>query len=190
VREMVLVGPVPPVPDPYLAQYEAGAKARLSSAETTRQAQLDSVQKVAPDPYPACREFFRIFLREVAASPASADRIKGDLCAATSTNLRLMGVVLRQVWASLWNSEDSLGYDWRPMAARVKVPTLLVVHGDQDPLPLAGSEEWVQALPHARLTVIREAGHYPQAEQPEQFFSAVETFLAEVSASQRTQDST
>jgi proline iminopeptidase len=176
VRRMVLVGPVPPVPDPYLQQYSAGAKARLSSADTTRQTQLDSVQKVAPDPYPACHESFRIFLRGVAASPASADRIKGDLCAATSTNLRLMGVVLRQVWASFWNSEDSLGYDWRSMAAGVKVPTL-VVHGDQDPLPLAGSEEWVRVLPAARLVVIPDAGHYPHAEQPQQFFPPVERFL-------------
>ncbi|HZA92427.1 MAG TPA: alpha/beta hydrolase [Gemmatimonadales bacterium] len=177
VRRMVLVGPVPPVPDPYLEQYDAGIKARRSSAETTRQAQLDSVWKVAPDPYPPCRESLRIFLRGVAASPALADRIKGDLCAGTSTNLQLMGVLLRQVWASLWNSEDSLGYDWRPMAERVKAPTL-VVHGDKDPLPLAGSEEWVQALPAARLVVIPDAGHYPHAEQPERFFPVVESFLA------------
>ena len=176
VRRMILVGPVPPVPDPYFAQYEAGAKARVSSAETTRQAQLDSIQKVAPDPYPACRESNRIFLRGVAASPALADRIKGDLCAGTATNLRLMGVLNRVVWASLWNTEDSLGYDWRPMATRIKVPTL-VVHGDQDPLPLAGSEEWVRVLPTVRLVVIPGAGHYPHAEQPELFFPPVERFL-------------
>jgi proline iminopeptidase len=177
VRRMVLVGPLPPVPDPYLQQYVARAKARLSSAEITRQAQMDSVQKVAPDPYPACHESNRIFLREVAASPASADRIKGDLCAATSTNLRLMGVLNRQVWTSISKSEDSLSYNWRPMAARVKVPTL-IVHGDQDPLPLAGSEEWVRALPAARLVVIEDAGHYPHAEQPDSFTPAVENFLS------------
>jgi proline iminopeptidase len=176
VRRMVLVGPVPPVPDPYLEQYVTEQRARGSSAETIRQAQFDSIQKVAPDPYPACRESNRIFLRGVAGSPDLADRIKGDLCAATSTNLRLTGVLNHRVWASLSTSEDSLGYDWRPMAARVKAPTL-IVHGDRDPLPVAGSKEWIRALPEARLVVIAGAGHYPHAEMAQQFFPAVEAFL-------------
>ena len=34
----------------------------------------------------------------------------------------------------------------------------------------------------ARLVVVTEAGHYPHAEQPEQFFSAVEAFLADGAA--------
>jgi pimeloyl-ACP methyl ester carboxylesterase len=46
-------------------------------------------------------------------------------------------------------------------------------------LPVGGSEEWTRALPHARLVVIHDAGHYLHAEQPEQFFPAVEAFLAE-----------
>jgi len=43
---------------------------------------------------------------------------------------------------------------------------------------LAGSEEWIGVLVHARLVVISDAGHYPHAEQPGQFFPAVEAFLA------------
>lgn len=38
--------------------------------------------------------------------------------------------------------------------------------------------EWTRVLAHARLVVISDAGHYPHAEQPEQFFPAVEAFLA------------
>ena len=175
---MALVGPVPPQPDPYLGQYAAEQEARRDTAETTRQAESDSIQRVAPDPYPACRESIRIFLRGVAATKAMAERIKGDLCAGTPTNLRLQGVLNRRVWISLSDSPDTLGYDWRSLAAGVTAPTL-VVHGDADPLPLQGSKEWVQALPHARLVVITGAGHYPHAERPEAFFPAVEAFFAE-----------
>jgi proline iminopeptidase len=174
VRRMVLVGPVPPRPHPYFEQYAAGQTARLSSAETARQAQLDSIQKVAPDPYPACRESNRIFLRGVAGTLGAADRIKGDLCAGTPTNLRLTGVLNRRVWTSLFGSSDD--YDWRPIASRIEAPTL-VVHGDRDPLPLAGSVEWARALPNARLVMIPGAGHYPHAELPERFFPEVEAFL-------------
>ena len=64
------------------------------------------------------------------------------------------------------------------MAERIAAPTL-VVHGADDPMPVAGSEEWARAFPQGRLVVIPDAGHYPQAEQPEQFFPIVEAFLAE-----------
>ena len=68
-------------------------------------------------------------------------------------------------------------YDWRPLARGVRVPTL-VVHGAEDPMPLAGSEEWARTLPAAKLLVVPEAGHYPHAEQPARFFPAVERFLS------------
>jgi proline iminopeptidase len=177
VARMLLVGPVPPRPGAYLEQYDAGAAARRDSAETARQAVSDSIQRVAEDPYPACREWYRIFLRGVAATPEAASRIRGDLCAATPTNLRLQGVLRQRVWGSIWDTVAVEGYDWRPLARRVSAPTL-VLHGDRDPLPLAASEEWTRVLAHARLVVISDAGHYPHAEQPEQFFPAVERFLA------------
>ena len=177
VRRMVLVGPIPPRPHPYFEQYDSALTARRSSAETALQAQSDSIQGVASDPYPACRESNRIFLRGVAATPGAADRIKGDLCAGTPTNLRLQGVLNRQVWNSLSDSAYGGDFDWRPLAAGVTSP-VLVVHGDRDPLPLRGSEEWARALPRARLVVIPGAGHYPHAELPDRFFPAVEDFLA------------
>ncbi len=177
VARMVLVGPIPPRSGSYLKQYNAGAAARRDSAETARQAVSDSIQRVARDPYPACRESNRIFLRGVAATPEAASRIRGDLCAATPTNLRLQGVLGDRVWRSFVDPAGDNGYDWRPLARRVSAPTLLV-HGDRDPLPLAGSEEWARVLPHARLVVIFDAGHYPHAERPEQFFPVVEAFLA------------
>lgn len=178
VARMVLVGSIPPRPGKYLEQYNAAQAARRDSAETARQTISDSIQKVAKDPYPACRESIRIFLRGVAATGEAASRIRGDLCAATPVNLRLQGVMNRKVWESFWDTTAVEGYDWRPLARRVSAPTLLL-HGNRDPLPLAGSEEWARVLPHARLQVIANAGHYPHAEQPEQFFPAVEAFLAE-----------
>jgi proline iminopeptidase len=181
IRRLVLVGPVPPRLHPYFDQYLAAQASRHNSADNARAAHLDSLVAVAPDPHRACRESNRIFLRGVAASAEVADRIKADLCAGTSRNVRSQGVVLRRVWASIVPGFPEgrfadLRYDWRPLAGRVTAPTL-VVHGDQDALPLAGSEEWVRALPAARLLVIPDAGHYPHAEQPARFFPAVEAFL-------------
>jgi proline iminopeptidase len=177
VARLILDAPVPPRPGTYLDQYNAGIAARLDSGETARRAASDSLQKVADDPYPPCRESSRLFLRGVAATPETASRIRGDLCAATAANLRWQSVLNRRVWGSFWDDTAKEGYDWRPLARGVSAPTL-VIHGNRDPLPLAGSEEWARALPHARLVVITDAGHYLHAEQPEQFFPAVEAFLA------------
>jgi hypothetical protein len=59
---------------------EAVREAFRLDAESARMAQVDSIQSVAPDPYPACSESNRLFLRGVAATPGAADWIKGDLC--------------------------------------------------------------------------------------------------------------
>jgi proline iminopeptidase len=176
MQRMVLVGPVPPRPHPYLDQYEANQAARNDSGEKARMALLDSTQEFARDPYPVCHESARLFQRGLTATPEAVRRVRGDLCSAMPANLRRMGVVNRRVWLSLTGSADC-DYDWRPIAARIEARTL-VVYGDRDPLPLAGSEEWARTLPRALLVVIPGAGHYPHAERPELFFPALEAFLA------------
>jgi proline iminopeptidase len=53
----------------------------------------------------------------------------------------------------------------------------LVIHGRQDPIPLASSEAVARAL-GAQLVVIDGSGHVPYVEQPAMLFSAIHTFLS------------
>lgn len=69
------------------------------------------------------------------------------------------------------------GFDWRAPAARIRARTLLV-HGESDMIPVSQAERTAAMIPGAQLRLIREAGHMPFWEQPEQFFSIVEEFLA------------
>jgi proline iminopeptidase len=57
----------------------------------------------------------------------------------------------------------------------IVVPTL-IVHGRQDPIPLASSEAAANAM-GAQLVVIENAGHVPYVEQPQALFTAVRDFL-------------
>jgi pimeloyl-ACP methyl ester carboxylesterase len=140
------------------------------------------MQELARDPVRICRERFGLAIRGLTATPDLAGRVHGDLCVGMPANVRGMDMVLRQVWASLTTDGDPEGtYDFRPLAERIPAPTL-VVHGAEDPMPLPGSEEWARALPRGQLVVVTGAGHFPHAEQPEQFFPAVEAFLADGSA--------
>jgi proline iminopeptidase len=87
------------------------------------------------------------------------------------TPFRVVGRVQQSIWESLGDFDltapgqlDSVG-----------VPTL-VIHGRQDPIPLASSEAAAAAL-RARLVILEHCGHVPYVEQPDQLFQAVNTFL-------------
>ena len=64
-------------------------------------------------------------------------------------------------------------------AAEIGVPTLILV-GDEDRItPVSLSEELRDLIPASKLQVIAKAGHLSNAEQPQAFNSAIESFLSE-----------
>lgn len=89
------------------------------------------------------------------------------------TPFRVTGRVQQSVWESLGD------YDLLPHAGRITCPTF-VVHGREDPIPLASSEALVRAMPVARLAVLERCGHVPYVEQPDGLFGAVLPFVGEV----------
>jgi pimeloyl-ACP methyl ester carboxylesterase len=67
--------------------------------------------------------------------------------------------------------------DQRDLLPRIAVPTLLI-WGEQDVRsPLGVAHQFEQAIPGARLVVIRGAGHVSNLERPQQFNHAVREFL-------------
>lgn len=88
------------------------------------------------------------------------------------TPFRVVGRVQQSVWASLGD------FDLREPLTRVHVPAL-IVHGQEDPIPLASSEAAAEAL-GARLVVLPDCGHVPYVEQPTSLFEAVRQFLTAI----------
>lgn len=89
------------------------------------------------------------------------------------TPFRVTGRVQQSVWESLGD------FDLVPLLGAIRCPTL-IVHGRQDPIPLASSEAAAAAIPDARLVVLEGSGHVPYVEQPEALWDAVVPFLASV----------
>jgi proline iminopeptidase len=87
------------------------------------------------------------------------------------TPFRVTGRIQQSVWESLGDYDLIADESLR----RVVAPTL-IVHGRQDPIPLASSEECASAL-GATLVVIDQCGHVPYVEQPDRLFRAIEEFL-------------
>ena len=96
----------------------------------------------------------------------------GPRQAAYAALLRDEGV---NVAAWLAGDEDE---DLRPLLSHITAPTL-VVAGEADCLvaPVA-SQELAEELPHGRIVVLADAGHYPWVDQPDPFRSAVSAFFA------------
>jgi proline iminopeptidase len=69
------------------------------------------------------------------------------------------------------------GYDWRSRLRALSVPTL-VIHGEDDVLPVSVSAELADLLPRATRLLVPRSGHMPFWEAPEALFPAVESFLA------------
>jgi proline iminopeptidase len=85
------------------------------------------------------------------------------------TPFRVTGKVQQSVWASLGD------FDLRDALRGVHCPTL-VVHGREDPIPLASAEATAECL-GAELIVLDDCGHVPYVEQPDALFGAIDAFL-------------
>lgn len=70
------------------------------------------------------------------------------------------------------------GYDWSDTWRGVRA-RLLLIHGQEDALPIAEAHATAALIPGARVVEIPEAGHMPFFENPEPSFSAAIGFLDE-----------
>lgn len=174
VRRLVLMGPVPPRRGDFWRRFAQNVGPRMDSVQ---RAKLASASRRLADPTAdtrmACRDYWAMAMIPRLADPAtSLSLIKSDLCAAPPAGLRYgLTVTNRVVMGSIgdWDLREALG--------RLSVPTL-VVHGEQEAIPMDLVEEWVSALPDARLLRVPGAAHFAYAERPEIVWPAVETFLA------------
>ncbi len=86
------------------------------------------------------------------------------------TPFRVTGRVQQQVWESLGDYDLS---DRLPTLATI--PTL-IVHGEDDPIPIESSRA-IAAATGATLVPLARCGHVPYVEQPASLFEAARSFL-------------
>ena len=159
---LALIDPAP-VSRPYREQFEREFARRQSSPEVQAlREELASSGLRERDPDAYRQRSFELSVAGYFANPRAAH----DL-----TPFRVTGRVQQSVWESLGDYDLSADAEFR----RISSPTL-IVHGRQDPIPVASSEECASAL-HATLVVIDQCGHVPYVEQPDALFEAIEEFF-------------
>ena len=170
VARLVQMTPGTPRRTPYL---EEGMKTMAARADAAARAKLEERKKAgefANDAEALCRENRRVSLAAFVADPADVAKIELDSCRLFNEQETNQN----NWWGALFGSMGD--WDYRGPARALAVPRL-VVHGEKDFIPLAGSREWVAGNANARLLLIPDVGHFPHVEEPEVFFPAVEMFL-------------
>jgi proline iminopeptidase len=69
-------------------------------------------------------------------------------------------------------------WDLRAALPALHMP-VLIVHGEQDAIPMDLVAEWTM-IPQSRLVPVPGAAHFPYAERPDMVWPEVKRFLAEV----------
>jgi proline iminopeptidase len=171
VARMVLIGPVPPRAADLWKRYAENLDRRLTAQERARLVELEAAMTRGDDPAQACRDYWAIAVKPRVATPELAGRIKGDFCGAGADAIRAgMSVAGPHTLTSLG------AWDFRAGLKAVAAPTL-IIHGEQEAIPMDLVEEWTTALPSAKLIKVPGASHFPYVERPELVWPAIESFL-------------
>ncbi len=178
VKRMVFFGPVPPRRGDFFTRYSANINKRLTTEQradmriASRRQNADTVSEA--DGRQACRAYWANGLRPRLADPENGGVVKSDLCASDMKGIR---------YGSRTGNGAIMGsygdWDLRPALATLHVP-LLVVHGEQETIPMDLVAEWVSAMPKGMATLMKvpHAAHFTYAEQGGVVWPAVERFLA------------
>jgi proline iminopeptidase len=158
---LVLISPAP-ITRAWRDEFEeALAERGRSEAIQTMRAELTSSGLREHDPAAYRQRSFELSVAGYFADPSKSVAL---------TPFRVTGKVQQSVWASLGE------FDLREGLRGVHCPSL-VVHGRQDPIPLASATAAAEAL-GAELVVLDDCGHVPYVEQPDALFAAIRRFLS------------
>lgn len=164
VSSLALVSPAPAAKGERLG-YEAALTARNNTPEL--QAERKALQESGLRSQDLAAYNQRLFELAVAGyfhDPARAREL---------TPFRVTGRTQQEVWNSLGDD-----FDLRPALSRLEIPSL-VVHGDDDPIPISTAQATAAAL-HAPLIVLPNCGHVPYVEAQEELVAALDPFLPRV----------
>ena len=178
VSKMVFFGPVPPRRGDFWKQMAVNMRPRLDSVSNTQAAdasrRLGKAGASNAEIKKACDDLWTINLRPRLAEPARTQKlIKSDLCASDPAGIAYgLGTTNRVVMASYGD------WDLRPALRTLTIPTL-IVHGEDEAIPMDLVEEWATSLPNATLLKVPRAAHFTYVERPELVWPAVAKFLGD-----------
>jgi len=171
ISKMIFMGPVPPMRGDFGARYGQNLTSRLSPEQQQEMGGYFQELIQGDDIKSGCQNYWNLALIPRIAKGLPVSIVKGDCCAAPPEAIRYgMQTTNAATFGSLGN------WDLRPQLAELNIPTL-ILHGEEEAIPMDMIEEWANTLPDAELIKVAKAGHFTYAERPDIVWPAVKTFL-------------
>jgi proline iminopeptidase len=121
-------------------------------------------------------DYYRIHFRVTLAQPELLELVVDRLRAHfTPEGVLRARAIENRLYEQTWETE---GYDLIPKLKALDVPTL-VVHAEQDFVPVALAARIAESMPRGRLVVLEDCGHFSYLEAPAAFHDAVVAFFAD-----------
>lgn len=167
VKKLLLLEPAPGSSE-YLPAFQKTILERLTPEERARLAGYGKDPGLTSDPV-LCQEWMNLRFKAYYFNPGKQDLEKlayfdGPRVKKFFASSAMFGPVL-------------MDFDLYGMMKEIACPTL-ILHGDHDPIPTAAVERMAQALKNAELRIVSSSGHFVHVEKPEEYFPAIERFLA------------
>ena len=77
----------------------------------------------------------------------------------------------------IFNEKEFVTADLRPQLHKITVPTLVIVGRHDFITNVAMAEEMIKNIPHAKLEIFEDSGHYAFVEEPEKFYRVIKEFV-------------
>jgi proline iminopeptidase len=160
VERLALVSPAPAWREARIEFERRFAERNLAPELQRQRAALRESGLRGRDPSEYAQRLFELSVAPYFSDPARAR----DL-----TPFRVTGRTQQEVWATLGD------YDLRPAISRLAIPAL-VLHGEDDPIPLKTAET-VARLLGAEFRTLPRSGHVPYVEALDEFVRLMDGFL-------------
>ncbi len=92
-------------------------------------------------------------------------------------NQRIAHLPIRVAPLRTFNEKEAPTMDLRPRLKQIKLPTLVIVGRHDFITNVAMAEEMVKHIPHARLEIFEDSGHFALIEEPEKFYRVIKEFV-------------
>lgn len=77
----------------------------------------------------------------------------------------------------IFNDKEAATMDLRPQLHKITVPTLIMVGRHDFITNVAMAQEMVKNIPHAKLEIFEDSGHFALVEEPEKFYGVTKEFV-------------
>jgi len=165
VSHLILVNTAPASAEDWLVLRQDLRRTRQAGDLERMQALASSERFQAGDPEVEA-DYYRIHFSAALSSPELLEQVIGRLRAHfTAESVLTARAIEHRLYDQTCRSD---GYDLIPKLNALDIPTL-VVHGENDLVPVALAAHIAQAIPRARLVVLQDCGHFAYLESPDAF---------------------